>query len=241
MTADPSIQKLPLQSVMPSFVGLIFILTLCFSSSSHLVFAGGEDPRIYSKDSTPYGIPYNQWLSKWWQWTQSIAEPVHPREHPSEQNCKVAQQGPVWFLADLLSGRQERTCTIPASKSILAPLVVGFCGADSPGVTDDNSLRQCAIVGNDYATMQVTLDGQEIKNLDQNRVQYGPFMLTYGDNNIYKHKPISVKGYVDGYYLILKPLSPGQHTLELKTSVLNPVDSSYNYSAYLIYHLTIKQ
>ena len=69
---------------------------------------------------------YNQWPSKWWQWTQSIPEPMHPHEHPFEQNCKVEQQGPVWFLADLHSGRQDRTCTKPASKLILVSLVDGF-------------------------------------------------------------------------------------------------------------------
>jgi hypothetical protein len=240
MRTIPSIQKSPFQSVFAGLVGLIFILVLNFLSGSHLASAEVTDPRVYSTNSAPYGIPYNQWPSKWWQWTQSIPEPVHPREHPSEQNCKVGQQGPVWFLADLLSGRQERTCTIPASKSILVSLVGGFCGADSPGVTDDNSLRQCAKAGDDYATMQVTLDGKEIKNINQNRIQYGPFMITYGNNNIYKHKPVTVKGYLDGYYLFLKPLAAGQHILDLKTSVINPQDSSFNYSADLVYHLTIK-
>jgi hypothetical protein len=65
-------------------------------------------------------------------------------------------------------------------------------------------------------------------------------MITYGNNNIYKHKPAMVKGYVDGYYLFLKPLTAGQHILDLKTSVINPQDSSFNYSADLVYHLNIQ-
>ena len=238
--ARSSIRKFRLGSVLPRFAPLLFILALCFSNSTQIVFADTTDLRIYSTNSGPYGIPYNQWASKWWQWTQSIPEPVHPREHPSEQNCKVAQQGPVWFLADLLSGRQERSCTIPASKAILVSLVGGFCGADSPGVTNDDSIRQCAAAGDNYATIQVTLDGKEIKNLDQNRIQYGPFMITYVNNNIYKHKPGTAKGFVDGYYLFLKPLALGQHTLALQTSVINPQDSSFNYSADLVYHLNIQ-
>jgi len=91
--------------------------------------------------------------------------------------------------------------------------------------------------------MQVSLDGKEIKNLDQYRIQGSKepfFVITYGSDNIYKHKPGSAKGVVDGYYLFLRPLPPGQHVLDLKTSVLNPTDSGYNYSADLIYQLTIQ-
>jgi hypothetical protein len=96
------------------------------------------------------------------------------------------------------------------------------------------------MAGDDYASMQVTLDGKAITNLDQNRIQSGFFNITYGIDNIYNHKPATVRGFADGYYLFLKPLTPGPHVLELKTSVINPVSSEFNYSADLIYHLTVK-
>jgi hypothetical protein len=223
---------------MPGILG-IFLFLGFYISNIQFIFAQNENPEIYTKDSKPYGIPYSEWMSKWWQWSQSISGAIHPREHPTEQNCKVSQQGPVWFLADLLSGKQERTCTIPAGKAILVPLIGGFCGADSSGVKNDNDIRSCAMAGDDYATMQVTLDGKAIKNLDQNRAQSGFFTVTYGQDNIYDHKPGTVKGFADGYYLFLKPLALGSHLLELKTSVLNPVNSEFNYSADLIYHLTV--
>ncbi len=124
--------------------------------------------------------------------------------------------------------------------SILVPLVGGFCGADSEGVKNDDDLRHCAMAGDDYAAMKVTLDGKEIMNLDKNRVQTGFFNITYGKDNIYKHSPATVKGFADGYYLFLKPMTPGQHILNLKTNVLNPVNSEFNYSADLTYHLTAK-
>jgi hypothetical protein len=218
----------------------VLIVLLGFNiSSAHLAVAQTESPEIYTKDSKPYNIPYNEWISRWWQWSQSIPGSVHPREHPTEQNCKISQEGPVWFLADLLSGKQERTCTIPSGKAILVPLVGGFCGADSAGVRNDNDLRNCAMAGDDYASMQVTLDGKQIKNLEQNRAQSGFFNLTYGSDNIYKHKTATVKGFADGYYLFLRPLIPGQHLLSLKTSVINPVNSEFNYSAELVYHLKV--
>jgi hypothetical protein len=236
MSVSTLVLRLSRHSVLIIFAALIFMFVFYFSSQ--LVFADVADPRIYTNNTQPYGIPYNQWAAKWWQWTQSIPGPVHPRDHPSEQNCKIAQQGPVWFLADLLNGTQGRACTIPASKSIFVSLVGGFCGSDSPSVTNNESLRQCAVDGDNYATVQATLDGKEIKNLDQYRIRYGPFVINYGNNNIYGHKAGTARGDVDGYYLFLKPLPPGQHVLDLKTSILNPEDSSHNYSADLIYHIT---
>jgi hypothetical protein len=229
----------PPRASKPIIIGISIFLGF-YISNSQFVLAQNGSPEIYTKDSKPYGISYSEWISKWWQWSQSIPGTVHPREHPSEQNCKVSQQGPVWFLADLLNGKQERTCTIPSGKAILVPLVGGFCGADSAGVKNDNDLRNCATAGDDYATMQVTIDGKPIKNLEQNRAQSGFFSITYGNDNIYKHMPATVKGFADGYYLFLKPLTPGTHVVDLKTSVINPVNSEFNYSAELIYHLTVK-
>jgi hypothetical protein len=239
MQRPPLLQRVFLKTVILGISAIIFFLSF-YNSNNHLILAENGSPEIYARDSKPYNISYNEWISKWWQWSQSIPSSVHPREHPSEQNCKVSQQGPVWFLADLLNGKQERTCTIPSGKSILVPLVGGFCGADSAGVGNDDEMRNCAMSGDDYASMKVTLDGKEIKNLDQNRVQSGFFNITYGIDNIYDHKPATVRGFADGYYLFLKPLTPGAHILHLKTGVLNPVNSEFNYSAELIYQLTVK-
>jgi hypothetical protein len=233
------LQKVFLKSAILGIGAIIFFLGF-YISNNQLTVAENGSPEVYAKDSKPYGIPYNQWISKWWQWSQSIPGSMHPREHPSEQNCKVSQQGPVWFLADLLNGKQDRTCTIPSGKSILVPLIGGFCGSDSAGISNDDDLRHCAMAGDDYASMQVTLDGKVIKNLDQTRVQSGFFNITYGIDNIYKHKPATVRGFADGYYLFLKPLSSGEHILDLKTSVINPFNSEFNYSADLIYHLSVK-
>ena len=86
-----------------------------------------EDIELFSKDSAPYGVPYKQWLAKWWNWTQSLPTQEHPRDNYSPEKCAAGQRGPVWFLADALTGKEERTCTIPAEKAILAPTITGQC------------------------------------------------------------------------------------------------------------------
>jgi hypothetical protein len=67
---------------------------------------------IFSKDSKPYGIPFSEWVGKWWQWHVSIPsntnpqDPsnltlVHPRNAYSPEKCAWNQNDKnVWFLPD---------------------------------------------------------------------------------------------------------------------------------------------
>lgn len=43
-----------------------------------------------------------------------------------------------------------------------------------------------------------------------------PFMLNYSPGNQYDVPEGSYQAVVDGYYLIMKPLLPGEHTLKYK-------------------------
>jgi hypothetical protein len=143
-------------------------LTLVVSafSSTAFVTADSLNPGVYSKDSSPYGIPYGEWLAKWWNWTVSIPTAQHPRDDFTPEKCQLNQQGPVWFLADQLGGREERTCTIPAGKSIFIPLLVGECEYSTQDIKSDDDLRWCASAGNEYGVIEATIDGVKLKNLE---------------------------------------------------------------------------
>lgn len=54
------------------------------------------------------------------------------------------QNDSVWFIPDILTGKEERTCTIPEGKAILVPLITGECDtSESPSQSDADS-RQCS-------------------------------------------------------------------------------------------------
>src|SRR5215510_14830182 len=65
-------------------------------------FSDKLNPGVYSKDASPYDIPYGDWIGRWWQWTMSIPTAEHPRDGYSPEKCAARQNGPVWFLADQL-------------------------------------------------------------------------------------------------------------------------------------------
>jgi hypothetical protein len=45
------------------------------------------------------------------------------------------------------------------------------------------------------------------------------------------HKTLRARAMTDRYFVFLEPLPPGQHEADLNVSVLNPIESSYNYNA----------
>jgi hypothetical protein len=219
---------------------MIILAIYVITSTTVLVRADSINPDVFSKDSTPYGIPYGEWLTKWWQWSFSIPSAQHPRDAYTPEKCALNQKDPnVWFLADQLGGQEERTCTIPAGKAIFVPLLVGECDYSSPDVKSDEALRRCAMAGDEYGVIEATVDGVKLKSLEQYRTQSGFFNITIPENNIYDEPAGTYRAFADGFFVFLEPLPAGKHDVHLKVSVLNPVNQQFNYNADWTYHLII--
>jgi hypothetical protein len=218
---------------------LVSSIMVIISPYSASVRADNINPGVYSKDSVPYGVPYGEWMAKWWNWTLSIPKGEHPRDDYTPEKCSANQDGPVWFLADQLGGREERTCTIPEGKAILIPLLTGECAYDAPEVKNDNDLRRCAMAGDEYGVVEATVDGVKLKDVESYRTQSGFFNSSQVENNIYDAPVGTYRAFADGYFVFLEPLPPGKHDVNLKVSVLNPIEPTYNYNADWTYHLNV--
>jgi hypothetical protein len=180
---------------------LFFIVAF---SSNNFVRGDNINPYIYSITSSPYGIPYQQWTAKFWQWLYSLPTVQHPRENYTPEKCVNGQQGPVWFLDAPLSGKEERTCTIPTGKSILAAVLNGECDAGDSSLHNDEEVRKCATEGNDFGVISGTLDGVEIKNLGQYRTDSGFYNITALADNIYEVPAGGpYRAFTDGYFVFL--------------------------------------
>jgi hypothetical protein len=62
--------------------------------------------------------------------------------------------------------------------------------------------------------------------------------MTIPDSNAFQSPAGTFPAIADGYFVFLEPLSPGEHTLELQQSVLNPVQPEYNFASKTTYILT---
>jgi hypothetical protein len=217
--------------------GIMLISTVV--SPINVVIGDNINPGVYSTNSAPYGIPYQHWIERWWQWSFSVPTAEHPRQNYTPEKCASGQHGPVWFLADLLSGTEQRTCTLQAAKSILVSILSGDCDRSDPTLHNDQDVRQCATEGNDYGVISASLDGVRIQNLDQYKTDSGFYNLTIPADNIYKAPAGTHRAFANGFFLFLEPLRPGTHDLHLTVNVVNPVKPQYNYAADWTYHLIV--
>ena len=82
----------------------------------------------------------------------------------------------------------------------------------------DEALVNCAKIGNDYTIVQVTVDNKTYKNYEKGRrVTSDFFNATILPENVMDYQNVGkFKAVVDGYYIFLKPLTPGKHVVHYK-------------------------
>jgi hypothetical protein len=198
---------------------------------------------IIAIDSKQFDSTYSQWTSKWWQWAYSVPADVNPIADTTGKNCGQGQKGPVWFLAGTTGGAAERTCTVPAGKSTLFPIIVAECSyAEYPKLTTEEQLRSCAMTQNDRVNLAATVDGMSIPDLQTYRVQSPLFSFTVPANNIVGIKGgTTTQGVSDGYWVFLKPFSAGSHNIHFSGGSTDITSTSAsNFSTEVTYRLTVK-
>jgi hypothetical protein len=180
---------------------------------------------VFGSQSNMYGKSYSQWVTEWWKWTMQFDCSHFPIRDESGSWESQNQSGPVYFLA----GRRGFTLnvTIPADVSLFFPLV----SVEENSVPD---LVQTAI--NDVNTIydpSLTIDGQSIDVTNYKFISE-VFTTTANADLANCFDPGLTGASQDfaagGYFVMLKPLSPGQHVIHRLASVQQgpTFDITYN-------------
>lgn len=158
-----------------------------------------------------------QLAAEWWQWAMSTSKDESPVADRTGTNCAVGQRGATWFLAGGFgSSKIQRTCIVPTGRSLFFPLINMVYwparGAQSIACADT---KAAAMLNNDTALdLFAELDGVPIANLKQYRITsdscFDVFARVPASLNPYNAFPSAT----DGFWLQLKPLSVGRHTLK---------------------------
>ena len=180
---------------------------------------------IFEPDSSPYNVGYSKWTVRWWNWCLSqpiCSHPVNDRKR-TDRNASNNQIYPsVWFLAGTTDGNAERECIVPAVRSILCPIInFEISTAEEPNLNTDEALLSRANGEIDkIENLNVIIDGTRLSNLKKFRVQSGVFDVNLPQGNIWGVKPGKTRAAADGYWIFLKPLPKGMHTLQFNGSCL---------------------
>jgi len=241
------------ESVMhKTFCGLLFACATLSAAQAaeppgNDLLGYGPNPVLYPKDARPFGKSIYGWADRSMQWLYAQPFASNPLFDSTGASCAVGQDGPVWNLAPaampmMMAGDVARACTVAHGKALL--LMLGFVSDTYPcpdpnfGPKPGQSLydflvadaKTYPMMGN----MQVSLDGRPIRGVDD---------YLYTSENLYSLKgdpslqttfdPCITTGWQPainyGYYLMFRPLRPGQHTLVSRMTDMNGMTRTLTY------------
>jgi hypothetical protein len=230
------------------------VLSLIIMSANEIATADDHHHRsnlLYPPDAVVSGKKMKEWSAEWWQYIMSTPQNPNPLLDTTGGYCTLVQHGPVWFLGGTTAGPTgvTRTCTIPEGTALFFPLL---------NLADVNTAAQpvrelrAEIAGcMDAATgLSLVVDGQAIpfRQLRESRVRSVPFVAVFPPNGIPSIPPAPPGVYSpsvdDGFYVMLKPLSLGYHTLHFTgaTPGCNYPPTSFHVDPFdqdITYNLTI--
>jgi hypothetical protein len=171
-------------------------------------------------------MTYGDWSAAWWQYVLAFPNSTNPYSDLTGVSCSLGQSAsPVFFLVGAPQP-VTRTCTVPAGKALFFPIVNAECSTvEAPPFngTNGQELRTCvALFENAVITdsLHVTIDHRKIHDLDTFRVQSPLFGFATPANDNFLGVPGATSGssVSDGYWVMLKPLSPGHHMLHFEAA-----------------------
>jgi hypothetical protein len=206
------------------------------SLESRTLFSGA--PHAYAPDAVVNDQSMPQWAANWW--TKVVETPVHnpdgsfqnPVLDPTGAEAALGNAGNVFYLfGNFSGGNTSRTATLPAGTPIFVPLVsIEFSNYDTAapdGTLPGNyTAAQLAEMASQSAApdagLHLSVDGKALPNASAYREVSPTFSYVlpatdnidqffFGQNNL--QGPVS-PAVADGYYVMLQPLLPGQHTIE---------------------------
>lgn len=208
---------------------LMFVVLLMPLTLMTLIFdldgmVGAASPNYFTlpNDSTPAGVTGKELVGKWWTWWMGIPNDTHPlKKYADAQRCSVMQNGPVWFLPDVLPGvgTVNYICNVPLGKDIMLPLTTTICQTGVEGNLTDKELADCADnILTPVSNIEATVDGKKVE-INGSLVKTDFFNVTFPENPIDIFGPIkpgTSKAIATGYFLFLNDMTPGKHKIDLK-------------------------
>lgn len=177
--------------------------------------AANPNPGIVPIQASADGKSYGEWAGDWYNWAFNHGS-TNPVADELGVYCAVGQTAKVWFLAGTFGNEAlvTRLCTVPNGKHLFVPVLNAFITDDEPGTPAEKKARIKAFIDTGYDFL-VRVDGKIVANVAAYRVA-SQFTLTLTADNVFGAGAAGdYLTYQNGIYLMLNPLTPGPHTVEI--------------------------
>jgi hypothetical protein len=176
---------------------------------------------VLPPSSVVHGFTYGQWLAQWWQYALTLPATENPLSGATGEKCVYKRVGNVGLVLANSTLGMPIQCKVPAGMMLYLEVLGAECSnLEAPPFYGSNEaeLRLCAqsfIPQN----LQATIDGVEVGNIGKYIFTTPLYQFTLPEDNILG-VPADALGQSigSGSYLLLAPLSPGQHTIFVRGS-----------------------
>jgi hypothetical protein len=214
---------------------ILLFMTTVYSIAVSLV--DGYNVDFYSKNELPFNISYSDWVAKYWNWDYSI--PFDPQTNTyaglKDNACLIHKENSMVMLVDTAAGGVwNQNCTISRNEGIMIPIWHAECNAGEKDCLNQpyEGLLKAAR-GFDLGKIKglVKVDNIPVAQLDAldyrtnimnnvtevNTKQFNAIVPndSHVKNEVYGTFPAAAHG----WFVFLKPLEPGNHTVYYQNSV----------------------
>jgi hypothetical protein len=245
------------------------ILSMVLGVTAGTALADSQNTDVVPPQQLVEGLTYGQWSEAWWQWMLAIPfgpNLPNPTGYSDGTHCNVNQSGPIWFLTAPAAGSMNGTteqCLVPQGKYIFLPILNAECSTYEqpagiypssqfgPGCTDEASCKACAKTSADLiarGSLSALVDGVPVTDLQSPsspfRVQSPDFFpFSVPTNNFFSGEGLRGAGSgnseADGYWLMIKPLPLGSHTIQFKGNFV--LHGKVLFGENVTYNITVTQ
>jgi hypothetical protein len=210
-------------SWFPRGARLLALAALVVAAAPAAALANGPNAKVFPPDAHPYGKSYAEWSATWWPWALNEPAATNPVLDPTGANCAVGQSSSkVWLLAGTFGFNSPavRACTVPKDRALLVPVLNNFWCVfpeDPPEQRTPEFIRaQMSFMRTDATGLSVTVDGVVVRDVASFYVESIPWPYAFRPGNIFGLDWICAPAVDFGYYVMVKPLSPGKHEIRFK-------------------------
>ena len=213
---------------------------------------------VFQKNELPFGKPNEEWVQDWWRWNAAIpGDPETTFAGVKENGCLINKEGPVAMLMDpAIGGVHHQICEISPNQGILIPAWSALCSGAVKG-SENKSFKELSECARQYNLGKVTVkawvdnksiaqvnaeDYKTINVVNATELYSKGFNITIpADSNLAVDYPGNHLGAAHGWYIFLKPLPVGEHTVRYINDVRETTLGAGNTNnADITYSLNVK-